>query len=40
MTYIITDYDSVKNKNFTLEKTNHFSEHYKTLAVKYNNENF
>ncbi len=40
MTYIITDYDSVKSKNFTLEKTNHFSEHYKTLAIKYNNENF
>ena len=40
MTQIITDYDTVKSKNFTLEKTNHFSEHYKTLNVKYNKENF
>jgi hypothetical protein len=40
MTQIITDYDIVKSKNFTLEKTNHFSEHYKTLGVKYSNESF
>ena len=40
MTQIITDYDTVKSKNFTLEKTNNFSEHYKTLNIKYNKENF
>ena len=40
MTHIITDYDTVKSKNFTLEKTNHFSEHYKTLGIKYNEECF
>jgi hypothetical protein len=40
MTHIITDYDTVKSKNFTLEKTNNFSEHYKTLGIKYNEESF
>jgi hypothetical protein len=40
MTHIITDYDSVKSKNFTIEKINNFSEHYKTLNIKYNKNSF
>lgn len=40
MTQIITDYDSVKSKYFSLEQTNNFSEHYKTLNIKYDKQNF
>jgi hypothetical protein len=40
MSKIITDYDSVKSKEFTLEKTNNYSDHYKIFKIKYENNNF
>tara|TARA_B100000795_G_scaffold239348_2_gene200963 strand:- start:201 stop:1169 length:969 start_codon:yes stop_codon:yes gene_type:complete len=40
MFHIIKNYDSVKSKNFTLGNSNFYSENYKTVSIKYNNENF
>ena len=40
MANIITDYDSVKSKLFTLTKSHYYSDQYKTLEVKYDSQNF
>ena len=35
MANIITDYDSVKSKLFTLTNSHYYSDQYKTLEIKY-----
>lgn len=40
MANIITDYDSVKSKLFTLNNSHYYSDQYKTLEIKYDNQNF
>ncbi len=40
MANIITDYDSVKSKLFTLTNSHYYSDQYKTLQVKYDSQNF
>jgi hypothetical protein len=40
MINIITNYDSVKSKNFNLNDKQNSSEKYRTFKVNYNNENF
>lgn len=40
MINIITNYDSVKTKNFNLNDKKHSSEKYRTIKVNYNNEDF
>jgi hypothetical protein len=40
MANIITDYDSVKSKHFTLKNSHYYSDQYKTLEIKYDSNNF
>ena len=40
MANIITDYDSVKSKLFTLTNSHYYSDQYKTLEIKYDTNNF
>ena len=40
MAQIINNYDLVKSKNFSLGNSNFYSDNYKTLSIKYNNDNF
>ena len=40
MANIITDYDSVKSRFFTLTNSHYYSDQYKTLEIKYDSQNF
>lgn len=40
MANIVTNYDLVKSRNFSLTESSYYSEQYKTVGIKYDNQNF